>query len=196
MKIGNVRQLMPVRRGDIRGAVKAYQKNGKIHQHETQEDARKAIVTRWKEIEASGVECGIEVYTNRERIALNALAREEWRDLGKLNGRDVALDTIDGKTNYAIGDRVVVRETIRSINMFNGSVGMVRGINGANLEIERRDGEIVSLDTIEYPNVQHAYCTTEWREQGSTRYAELQLVTEHVNQRSLTVGNDATYSRV
>ena len=36
--------------------------------------------------------------------------------------------------------------------------------------------------------VQHGYCSTEYREQGSTRYAELQLVTEHVNQRSLTVG--------
>jgi hypothetical protein len=36
--------------------------------------------------------------------------------------------------------------------------------------------------------VQHGYGSTEYREQGSTRYAELQLVTEHVNQRSLTVG--------
>jgi len=36
--------------------------------------------------------------------------------------------------------------------------------------------------------VQHGYCSTEYREQGATRYAELQLVTQHVNQRSLTVG--------
>jgi len=46
----------------------------------------------------------------------------------------------------------------------------------------------VPVDTREYPGIQHAYCSTEYREQGSTRYAELQLVTQHVNQRSLTVG--------
>ena len=45
-----------------------------------------------------------------------------------------------------------------------------------------------AADTRDHPGVQHGYCSTEYREQGSTRYAELQLVTGHVNQRSLTVG--------
>jgi hypothetical protein len=56
------------------------------------------------------------------------------------------------------------------------------------LQIERRDAVVVPVDVREHPGVQHGYCSTEYREQGSTRYAELQLVTEHVNQRSLTVG--------
>ena len=64
----------------------------------------------------------------------------------------------------------------------------MRGIDDATLQIERRDGIVVLVDTREHPGVQHGYGSTEYREQGSTRYAELQLVTEHVNQRSLTVG--------
>jgi hypothetical protein len=145
-------------------------------------------VERWEQIERAGTECGIEAFTNRERIAVNELARERWRAMGRLSGADARLETIDGRVPYAVGDRVVIRETIREAGLFNGSVGTVRGIDGAGLQIERRDGEVVTVDTGAHPGVQHGYCSTEYREQGSTRYAELQLVTQHVNQRSLTVG--------
>jgi hypothetical protein len=108
--------------------------------------------------------------------------------MGRLTGPERQLETVDGLTSYAVGDRVVIRETIREAGLFNGSVGTVRGIEGEVLRIERRDGQIVPVDTRENPGVQHGYCSTEYREQGSTRYAELQLVTKHVSQRSLTVG--------
>jgi len=177
-----------VRRGDVREALDAYRERGFVHETGSQDEARAELVDRWRAIEGSGVECGIEAFTNRERIAINALARDEWRALGRLGGDDVRLETIDGNTPYAVGDRVVIRETIRDAGLYNGSVGTVRGIDDATLRIERRDGAEVSVDTREHPGVQHGYCSTEYREQGATRYAELQLVTEHVNQRSLTVG--------
>ena len=177
-----------VRRGDVRAALEAYRAEGCIREHDTQAQARTAIVERWEQIERGGTECGIEAFTNRERIAVNELARERWRAMGRLSGADAQLETIDGRVPYAVGDRVVIRETIREAGLYNGSVGTVRGIDGAGLQIERRDGEVVTVDTSAYSGVQHGYCSTEYREQGSTRYAELQLVTEHVNQRSLTVG--------
>jgi len=177
-----------VRRGDIRDALDAYRERGFVHESGSQDEARATLIDRWRTIESSGVECGIEAYTNRERIAVNALARDEWRELGRLAGADVALETTDGKTPYAIGDRVIIRETIREAGLHNGSVGIVRGVDDATLQIQRRDGVVVPVDTREHPGVQHGYCSTEYREQGATRYAELQLVTEHVNQRSLTVG--------
>lgn len=177
-----------VRRGDVADAIDAYRQRGFVHETGSQDEARAALIDRWRAIESAGVECGIEAFTNRERVALNALAREEWRAMGRLAGEDVTLETTDGKTPYAIGDRVVMRETIREAGLFNGSVGTVRAIDEATLQIERRDGKLVAVDTREHPGVQHGYCSTEYREQGATRYAELQLVTEHVNQRSLTVG--------
>jgi len=177
-----------VRRGDVRDAIEAYRTRGFVHESGSQDETRTALVDRWRAIESSGVECGIEAFTNKERIAVNALARDEWRAMGRLRGEDAALETIDGKTNYAVGDRVIVRETIREAGLFNGSVGTVRAIDDATLHIERRDGAIVPVDTREHAGVQHGYCSTEYREQGATRYAELQLVTAHVNQRSLTVG--------
>jgi len=177
-----------IRRGDVAGAIGAYRERGCVHELGTQDEARGAVVARWRDIERGGVECGIEAFTNRERIAINALAREEWRALGRLAGADVTVETTDGKTAYAIGERVVIRETIREAGLYNGSVGTVRAIHDATLHVERRDGKVVAVDTREHSGVQHGYCSTEYREQGSTRYAELQLVTEHVNQRSLTVG--------
>ena len=56
------------------------------------------------------------------------------------------------------------------------------------LFVKRRDGQTVPIDTRQFPAVQHGYAHTEYREQGSTRYAELHLVDQHVNQRSLVVG--------
>jgi len=177
-----------VRRGDVREAIDAYRDRGFVYESGSQDEARAALIDRWRAIENSGVECGIEAYTNRERIAINALAREEWRAMGRLAGQDQRLETVDGNVPYAVGDRVIIRETIREAGLMNGSVGTVRGIDDATLHIERRDGVVVPVDTREHGGVQHGYCSTEYREQGSTRYAELQLVTEHVNQRSLTVG--------
>ncbi len=108
--------------------------------------------------------------------------------MGRLAGDDLRLETVDGRTPYAVGDRVIIRETIHEAGLINGSVGTVRGIDDATLRIERRDGVVVPVDTREHPGVQHGYYSTEYRQQRATRYAELQLVTEHVNQRSLTVG--------
>ena len=177
-----------VRRGEVRDAIDAYRARGFVRESATQDEARTAVVERWRALEISGIECGIEAYTNRERIAVNALARDEWRAMGRLAGADQRLETVDGNVPYAVGDRVIIRETIREAGLHNGSVGTVRAIDEATLHIERRDGAIVPVDTREHPGVQHGYCSTEYREQGTTRYAELQLVTEHVHQRSLTVG--------
>jgi hypothetical protein len=100
----------------------------------------------------------------------------------------VVLETLDGPTPYRAGDRVIIRETIRDAGLHNGSVATVKRVQGSVLFVERRDGQTVPIDTRQFPGVQHGYAHTEYREQGSTRYAELHLVDQHVNQRSLVVG--------
>jgi len=106
----------------VRGAIDRYRERGFVHEVGSQDEARAALIDRWRAIERSGVECGIEAYTNRERIAINALAREEWREMGRLAGDDVRLETVDGNVPYAVGDRVIIRETIREAGLYNGSV--------------------------------------------------------------------------
>jgi len=105
-------------------------------------------------------------FPNRERTAINALASGEWRSIGRLDGSDHLLGTIDEPTPYAIGDRVVTRETSREAGLFRGSIGVVRGIDGKALLVERRDGEIILLGTREHPGVQHAYCLTDTASRG------------------------------
>jgi hypothetical protein len=124
--------------------------------------------------------------TNAERIELNALARKAQDELGRLHGPEVTLETLDGLTPFRAGDRVIIRETIRDAGLHNGSVATVQRVQGSVLFVERRDGQTVPIDTRQFPGVQHGYAHTEYREQ--TRYAELHLVDQHVNQRSLIVG--------
>jgi ATP-dependent exoDNAse (exonuclease V) alpha subunit len=177
-----------VRRGDVRAAIEAYREHGCVREFATQAQARAALIERWTAIEREGTPCGIEAFTNAERVSLNALARERWQAMGRLSGEEVVLETMDGRTPYVVGERVVLRERVPKAGLFNGSAGTVRAVDGTTLSIERRDGAVVAVDTRTHPGIQHGYCSTEYREQGSTRYAELQLVTRHVHQRSLVVG--------
>ena len=50
------------------------------------------------------------------------------------------------------------------------------------------DGKVVPIDTREHGAIQHTHCHTEYREQGATRYGELQMVDSLVQQRSAVVG--------
>ena len=66
----------------------------------------------------------------------------------------------------------------------------VTRVHGSTLFVERRDKQVVQIDTRSEhgSQIQHAYAHTEYREQGKNRYAELQMVDSLVHQRSLTVG--------
>lgn len=184
-----------LRAGRIREGLDAYQRGGLLHGHATQADARAAIVADWKDIERGGfdreaVECGIETMTNAERCELSPLLRDAHDELGRLSGPEVKLETMDGLTPYRAGDRVVARDTIREAGLKNGSVVTVTAVKGKVLTVQRRDGKNVQIDTRSEhgSQIQHAYCHTEYREQGKNRYAELQMVDSLVHQRSLVVG--------
>jgi hypothetical protein len=51
---------------------------------------------------------------------------------------------------------------------------------GSVLFVERRDGKVVPIDTRSEhgSQIQHTYAYTEYREQGSKRYAELHMASE------------------
>lgn len=176
------------RRGDVRDAMQAYASRGKMQGFKTNEDARYALVMEWAWIESTGRKTIVETFTNKERRQLNHLIRAAHREMGRLKGRDVVLETMDGKTPYAVGDRVTVRETVKSLGLVNGSNCVVRGVRGSTLTLERADGERVDLDTRQHPGVQHGYAVSEYRAQGATYEACLQFFTRQVNQRSVTVG--------
>lgn len=177
-----------LRAGNVRAGLEAYHSRDFVHEAGTQSDARKGMVEKWRELQARGVDAGMTTYTNRERVAVNRLAREAWKEMGRLQSRDVTLNTLDGAVPYAAGDRVIVRANLKELGLANGSRADVVRVEDRSLVLRREDGVNVRLDTSVHPDVQHAYCVTEHREQGATRPAELQLFTPMVDQRSLVVG--------
>jgi hypothetical protein len=76
------------------------------------------------------------------------------------------------------------RVTIRDAGLHHGSVATVVRVRDSALFVDHRDGQTVPINTRELPGVQHDCALTEFREEGSARYAELQ----HVDQRNLVVG--------
>jgi len=177
-----------LRAGNIREGLQAYRDRGHVHEAGTQADARRAMVDRWRELRGRGIEAGMTTYTNRERVAVNAIARVAWREMGQLRSGDVVLQTLDGAVPFAAGDQVIVRANLRELGLSNGSRAEVLSIEDKTLVLRREDGAAVRLDTSVHPDVQLAYCVTEHREQGATRPGELQLFTPMVDQRSLVVG--------
>ena len=158
-------------------------------------------------IVADGRECQIETFTNATRVALGELVRPELRALGKLAGDDVRLRTMDGVhfedglVPFAIGERVIMRASVREAGVDNGDTGTVRGITGAVLHVEREDGRFVAIDTRTEDGamIQHATVRVEYGLQGRTLEATVQHFGANVSRRSAYTGasrHEAEYHAV
>jgi hypothetical protein len=115
--------------------------------------------------------------------------------LGKLAGDNVRLRTMDGVhfedglVPFAIGERVIMRASVREAGVDNGDTGTVRGITGAVLHVEREDGAMV----------QHATVRVEYGLQGRTLEATVQHFGANVSRRSAYTGasrHEAEYHAV
>jgi ATP-dependent exoDNAse (exonuclease V) alpha subunit len=142
-----------MRRGEMLAGFQAYKDRGFVHETATEEEARAKTIELWRRIVADGRECQIETFTNATRVALDELVRPELRAMGKIGGDDVRLRTMDGVhyadglVPYAVGEKVILRTSIREADMNNGDTAIVRGITGAVLHLEREDGKRVKIDT-------------------------------------------------
>jgi hypothetical protein len=196
-----------MRRGEIRAGFEAYRQRGFVHEAGTEDEARAKTIDLWRAIVADGRECQIETFTNATRVALGELVRPELRALGKLAGDDVRLRTMDGVhfadglVPFAIGERVIMRASVREAGVDNGDTGTVRGNTGAVLHVEREDGRLVAIDTRTEDGamIQHATVRVEYGLQGRTLEATVQHFGANVSRRSAYTGasrHEAEYHAV
>jgi hypothetical protein len=187
-----------LRAGRVAEGLSAYRDHGALHEALTRAEATSALVERWQQYLQDGHDVAIAVLTNADRRDVNALCRGVMRELGRLEGNDVALNTLDGRCLYAVGDRVRARKVLENPDplgeklLGNGVEATVARIDGATLFLrwknDRDEWRETAWNTLQNPDLEHAYATTTQREQGRTGWGELMLLNGSVRNQTLMVG--------
>ena len=161
--------------GRVAEAVRAFDREGAISWSQTQDQARAALVARWK-ADGEGPRPGSQfvfAYTNADVDALNADLRAVRRARGELGG-DVVLGTRHGEAAFAVGDRVQFTDTLRGARIYNGNAGVITGIEPqtgvvrARLDEAGGQGREVVWSVSEFDGFRHGYVGTIYKGQGKT----------------------------
>ncbi|WP_145201528.1 Ti-type conjugative transfer relaxase TraA [Sphingobium sp. B2] len=142
-------------------AIRAYSDRGMVHAAETREQARADLIDRWdaaRQAEPDKTRM-IFTHTNEEVRTLNDMARERLH-LGKELGDDVRVRTANGDRDFASGDRVMFRRNERSMEVKNGTLGVIEKVSEQGMTVRTDDGRSVSFDMKDYRDLDHGYAAT------------------------------------
>jgi Ti-type conjugative transfer relaxase TraA len=149
---------------------------------ESRDDVRAALVQDYLE-DLEQRSDGSRIALTHRRVdvrAINADIRAALQQRGQLArgeqgtlGRELAYQTNDGMRSFAPGDRIVLLENNRDLNVKNGMLGTVQAVEPDALQI-RLDGagqnnaRTVSIPVNSYQSFDHGYATTIHKSQGAT----------------------------
>ncbi|HTU13039.1 MAG TPA: Ti-type conjugative transfer relaxase TraA [Allosphingosinicella sp.] len=150
-------------------AIAAYADRGAVHEADTREAARAALVERWDRDRVADPDASriILTHLNEEVQAINELARERMRASGDL-GDEVVVRADKGERRFAAGDRIMFLRNERSLGVKNGSLGRVDSVTAARMAVMLDDGRSVAFDFKDYAYVEHGYAATVHKAQGMT----------------------------
>jgi hypothetical protein len=170
--------LARLRSGDIDDALQRYDDHGRVFRGPTAEDVREAIVAHWWAARTAGDSVLMLAARRHDVDDLNARARARMALAGKLSGPELIVED----RPYQAGDRVMTLRNDYRLEVRNGTVGTVVGVDtDARTMTVRTDGELtVTLPSayLDAGRVTHSYASTVHKAQGQT--------TEH----ALLLGND------
>jgi Ti-type conjugative transfer relaxase TraA len=152
-------------------ALHTYYDHGQVHEADTREDARKALVDRWDKDRVDHPDASrlILTHTNDEVQALNTLARERLKAGGQL-GEDVEVKVERGDRTFAPADRVLFLKNERGLDdqggVKNGTLGTVEHVESSRMSVRLDDGRKVAFDLKDYNNLDHGYAVTIHKSQG------------------------------
>ena len=177
--------------GNFVEAVSAFAKNGAIVWTEKQDQARAALVERWRQDTARDPQATrfVFAYTNKDVNALNEDLRAARRERGELSGSDVGFETKHGAAMFAVGDRVQFTDTLKGAKIYNGNVGTITGLDARTGLLHARldgpqgaPGREVVWSASEFDGFRHGYAGTIYKGQGKTLDHTYLYHTEHWRQ--------------
>jgi len=150
-------------------ALEAYDAHGAIRFEETTDDALSALVRDYV--------ADIRTHPEASRIALahrrvdirdlNQGIRDELKAADKI-GEDQVFRTRDGLRAFGTGDRLMFLENNRELDVKNGMIGTVVGIDETGLTVDLDNGRQVAFDPRNYQAFDHGYACTVHKAQGVT----------------------------
>ena len=150
-------------------AIRVYDDAGMVHAAASREAARAELIDRWdRDRQARPDDTRIILtHTNDEVRALNDAARGRMRAAGDL-GDDVAVKVERGDRMFASGDRIIFLRNERSLEVKNGTLGVVEQVDARSMTVRTGDGRSVAFDLKDYAHVDHGYAATIHKTQGMT----------------------------
>ncbi len=169
-------------------AVDAYDRHGAITWTADQDEARAALVARWKADTLADPKASrfVFAYTNADVSQVNAELRQVRRDRGELGSPDVRFETKHGAADFAVGDRVQFTDTDKKRHLYNGNAGVITGIDARTGQLTARldaaagaPGREVTWAVAEFEGFRHGYAGTIYKGQGKTLDHTYLLHTHH-----------------
>lgn len=172
-------------------ALARYEQAGRVHGHDTRDQAKAALVEGWDEQRRAAPEASsvILAYTRDDVRDLNELARARVREAGGL-GADQVLTTERGERAFAAGDRLMFLRNERGLGVKNGTLGTLERVESGRLTVrlDGVEGARVSFDVRDYAHVDHGYAATVHKAQGVTVDRAHVLATGHMDRHAAYVG--------
>jgi Ti-type conjugative transfer relaxase TraA len=177
--------------GNFHDALTMYEAKHAIVWTRTQNEARTLLVKRWAADTAAAPDKTrfVFAYTNADVAQLNADLRAVRVARGEL-GPDHSLPTVDGRQNFARGDRIQIIGTDKGVGLRNGMAGTIQEIDGTRVTVKldgRREG-VRSFDAKDFSRFRHGYAGTIYRGQGDTLDQSYLYHSEHWRSTASYVG--------
>jgi hypothetical protein len=174
------------------------------HETGTRADAKAATVDAWAKARAERPDDSSIMLThlNADVHSLNQLGRAAFRAEGRL-GADHELKVKDGTITLAEGDRLLFRKNDGHLDVKNGSLGIVRKIDGETITValdtakgEAGKGKEVAFKLADYQEFSHGYAATVHKTQGATVDRAFVLATPGMDKHTAYVAMSRHRERV
>lgn len=178
-----------------------YEKQGCVHDFDTKDDAKAAMVDRWQEARSAEPDKTqlMLAYTREDVKDLNARAREIREGNGELGKRatfevhhftekndQVVVEK--SQREFAVNDKLYFLKNDREMGIKNGTLGTVTGIDQDKLSVSiDRDGRQVEVNTQFYKHLDHGYATTVHKSQAGTYDRTHVLASPHFDRHTTYV---------
>ena len=170
-------------------ALERYNDAGMIHRTESRDQAKAKLAAGWTVARQEKPDQThiILAYTRADVAELNMLARDAYRDEGRL-GEDVTLKTAHGEKAFADGDRLYFTKNDTRLAVKNGSLGTIEGVDERHLTVRLDNGRTVNFDTKDYDHITHGYAATVHKSQGVTVDRAHVLASRYMDRHAAYVG--------